>query len=262
MEDNHLLKQQASVEKQGQAYSAEEQDLIHQLIQARKEKESVLEFEDLAGYELPPRTQFSMVKKPAVSIKYGFMIFNMACIRLFEDIKHVLLLVHQSKQRLGIVPCIEEESGSVEWARLTKGKWVNKDVTSVDFIENLFKLMDWDRNCRYKVLGRVANSPRGLMLLFDMPEAIMFTRQLTEFVDKQTGEVKKRRIKYYPDNYKDCIGRLYSDYAATQQLNLFENFEGYTGKTYADAPSTPDSDTVAPSTQFVQPFIDSKGESE
>ena len=32
--------------------------------------------------ELPPRTQFSMLNKPAVSIKYGVMKFNMACIAI------------------------------------------------------------------------------------------------------------------------------------------------------------------------------------
>ena len=75
----------AEVDKR-QELSLREVELIRELAQIRKEKSEELEFEKFDGYELPPRTQFSMVKKPAVSIKYGEMTFNMACIRLFEGI--------------------------------------------------------------------------------------------------------------------------------------------------------------------------------
>ena len=66
-----------------QKLSAQEITLIRELAQIRKEQKRELEYENFDGYELPPRTQFSMLNKPALSIKYGVMKFNMACIRLF-----------------------------------------------------------------------------------------------------------------------------------------------------------------------------------
>ena len=71
-----------------QELSVREISLIRELTQIRKEHKRELEYEKFDGYELPPRTQFSMLNKPAVSIKYGVMKFNMACIRLFEGIKY------------------------------------------------------------------------------------------------------------------------------------------------------------------------------
>ena len=71
-----------------QKLSAQEITLIRELAQIRKEQKRELEYENFDGYELPPRTQFSMLNKPALSIKYGVMKFNMACIRLFEGIKY------------------------------------------------------------------------------------------------------------------------------------------------------------------------------
>ena len=94
-----------------------EQALIQELIKTKQEQKQELEFESFEGYELPPRTQFSMLKKPAVSIKYGKMTFNMACIRLFEGIQYILPLVNIAKKRLAVAMCVEEESASVEWAR-------------------------------------------------------------------------------------------------------------------------------------------------
>ena len=205
-----------------------EQALIQELIKTKQEQKQELEFESFEGYELPPRTQFSMLKKQAVSIKYGKMTFNMACIRLFEGIQYILPLVNIAKKRLAVAMCVEEESASVEWARFKKNEvWVNKDITSVDFIEKIYQAMGWRRECRYKVLGRVANSDRGLILVFDLDEAIMFTPMKEEYEDPKTGEKKKRQVKYYPDLYKTRIGKSYEDYEQARQINLFEDIMSY-----------------------------------
>ena len=205
-----------------------EQALIQELIKTKQEQKQELEFESFEGYELPPRTQFSMLKKPAVSIKYGKMTFNMACIRLFEGIQYILPLVNIAKKRLAVAMCVEEESASVEWTRFKKNEvGVNKDITSVDFIEKIYQAMGWRRECRYKVLGRVANSDRGLILVFDLDEAIMFTPMKEEYEDPKTGEKKKRQVKYYPDLYKTRIGKSYEDYEQARQINLFEDIMSY-----------------------------------
>ena len=219
-----------------QELSVREISLIRELAQIRKEHKRELEYEKFDGYELPPRTQFSMLNKPAVSIKYGVMKFNMACIRLFEGIKYVLPILHPNKKRLALIMCPEEDSASVEWARQKGENWVNKDITSLEFVENIFRLMNWNRECRYKVLGRVANSDQGLCMLFDLEEAIMFTPKPQEYTDPLTGEMKKKQMKFFPDAYKNRIGKSYNDYIADHQMNMFEDFIGYQSSTVLDEP--------------------------
>ena len=55
----------------------------------------------------------------------------------------------------------------------------------------------------------------------------MFAPKKEEFVDPVTGETKKRQVKYYPDAYKNRIGRSYTEYEQYRQLNLFEDFGNY-----------------------------------
>ena len=217
-------------EKSGEVQSAREAELIQELIKTRLETNRKLVYESFDGYEVPPRTQFSMLKKPTVTIKYGKFTCNMAAIRMYEGVQNVIPMVNGGRKRFAIVPCAEEESASVEWARKRKkdGVWVNKDVTSVDFTENVFKLMGWSRECRYKVHGHIANSDRGLILVFDLKEAIMFEPNKEDYVDPVTGETKKRQVKYYPDFYQNRIGRSYNDYAQARQMSLFESTESYT----------------------------------
>jgi len=220
----------ASLEKKQQQFiTPREAELIHEFAQLRKEQKQELEYETFDGYELPPRTQFPMLKKPSVSIKYGQLKFNMACIRLFEGLPHILTPIHPGKKRLTIIPLSEEESATVDWARQKDGAWVNRDVTTIEFTDSIFNLMNWNKECRYKALGRIANSERGLVLIFDLEEAVMFTPDMHEYVDPNTGEIRRRQIKYFPDTYKDCIGKSYNDYAASRQLSMFEDFAGYQG---------------------------------
>ena len=222
------------------SYNAQETALIKQLTQVFLEQKKELEYENLEDYEYPPRTQFSMLKKPAVNIRYGQYTFNMACIRLFEGVQHVETPFTKNRKKLAVIPCTEEKTRSIEWARYKeKDKdWVNRTLKSPEFTEKIFSLMNWDRNCRYKALGRVTNSNEGLIIVFDLEEAIMFPNKPYEYIDKETGEKKRKIITYYPDKYKDTIGKSYNDYLAEQQMTLFEHI----GKTYEDYEANKDND--------------------
>jgi len=224
--------------EKGQQISAQEFELVQQLIKSRMENGQELKYENLDGYEVPPRTQFSMLKKPAVTIKDGRMNFNMACIRLFESVQYIIPVVHEEHHRLAVIPCAEEESASIDWARLKNGEtWVNKQVTNRDLVAKIGKFMRWNTDCRYKVLGEIRMSARGLILVFDLDEAIMFESKREEYMDEETGEIKikKKDIKYYPDKYQGRIGMSYSDYMESKQMNLFEDFSNYFGQDGSNA---------------------------
>lgn len=204
-----------------------ERRLIHQLVEVRMEKNKSLEYESLDGYVVPPKTYFSMLKKPAVSIKAGKMEFNTSSIRLFEGVQYILPIFNTAKKRLAVVMCAEEEMSSVEWARKKGEIWVNKTISSPEYIGDIFKAMNWDLNCRYKAIGRIANSERGLILIFDLEDAIMFEPKAEEYMDEETGKIKKRINRYFPDAIRNNIGRAYADYAAKQQASRFESLSQY-----------------------------------
>ena len=51
-----------------------------------------------------------------------------------------------------------------------------------------------------------------------------------------TGEMKKKQMKFFPDAYKNRIGKSYNDYIADHQMNMFEDFIGYQGSAVLDEP--------------------------
>ena len=214
-------------EKKVTGISKREADLIREYTRTRLEAQEEVPYEDLNDFEIPLSVQLSMVSKPAVSIKYKQMTFNMACIRLFEGVIHVVPSLSRNKQKLAIIMRKEEGASTVQWARMKGDKYVNRTVTSLDFIESIYDMMGWDRNRRYKAVGSVANSAEGLILVFDLGDAGMYPELPDEYVDRKTGAIKKRWPTYYPDKYKGKIGKTYGEYVAAEQLSMFENLEDY-----------------------------------
>ena len=218
-------------------FTAKEQELIHQLVQERLGKKGSIEFESLDEYVVPPKMFFSMIKKPAVSIKARSLEFNMSAIRLFEGVRYILPMLSERKKRMVVAICAEEELSSVEWARLKKDKWVNRSITCPEYAQNIYKMMGWKSDCRYKVYGRLANSERGLILIFEFATAVMFDPLPEEYFDKRTGKMKKRINKFYPDEIRMKLGRSYSDYEASQRGSSFESLSGYTDTSGSDVPA-------------------------
>ena len=194
-----------------EGYTPKEQELIHQLVQERLGKKNAIEFESLDDYVVPPKMFFSMIKKPAVSIRANRMEFSMSAIRLFEGVQHVLPMLSENKKRMVVAICAEEEISSIEWARLKKDKWVNRSISCPEYVQSIYKMMNWNKECRYKIYGRLANSERGLVLVFD---------------------------KYYPDEIRMKLGRSYSDYEALQQRSSFESLSGYMDTSGGAVPAT------------------------
>lgn len=224
--------------EQQEGYSPKEQELIHQLVQERLGKKSAIEFESLDDYVVPPKMFFSMIKKPSVSIWANRMEFNMSAIRLFEGVRYILPMLSDRKKRMVVAICAEEELSSVEWARMKKDKWVNRTITCPEYAQSIYQMMGWNRNCRYKVYGHLANSERGLVLVFDLASAVMFDPLPEEYFDKRSGTMKKRINKYYPDEIRMKLGRSYSDYEALQRRSSFESLSGYIDTSGSTIPAT------------------------
>lgn len=245
-------------EPEGESYNYSDQELIRLLVKSRKAQKHELEFEDLDDYFLPPRTQFSMLKRPMVTIRRDKITFNMASVRLFEEIEQILPLLSDKKQRLTAVMCAEEESGSVQWSRRRQKDDVltNRDITSEEYAFSIYRMMGWDLTCRYKAPGHIANSSAGLCIVFDLKDAIEFQPEPVEIVDEETGEIKKKVVKKYPMSQQGKIGQSYNDYVESRQMNIFEYLDDYTNQGY----STDTNKTLSQRSEADMPQYYSPGE--
>ena len=140
-------------------------------------------------------------------------------------------------------------SGGIDWQREKwqsglGSKFIHQgEKNAVKYADEVIVLSKGVQDYFKEIYGREThfipngvNSDQGLCMLFDLEEAIMFTPKPQEYTDPLTGEMKKKQMKFFPDAYKNRIGKSYNDYIADHQMNMFEDFIGYQSSTVLDEP--------------------------
>ena len=136
----------------------------------RKAEQLELEF-SFEGYQVVRRELFAHINDPAVTIRRDSVTFNNACIRGLEDAVYILLRW-----------CIPREEGRE-----------SRQIKSRDFSDQLYKLLDWDKRNRYKILGYRIKYQGEAMFIFDLMETEVFddtTRKDPSF-EKELEELNK-----------------------------------------------------------------------
>ena len=169
---------------------------------------------NLAGYQVTKAELFAHTREPAVTVWDNKIKFNMACLRRFPGVTHIQLLIHPEQQRLIIRPCEPDAPDSLRWANGGGEKEVkNRDMICQIFAAKLFELMNWDKQFRYKMLGKPAIYNNEALYLF----------KLTDFELFVTNGSKKKR-SYLPDDWRDCFGIPFESHEDAYTIDLAEGY--------------------------------------
>ena len=169
---------------------------------------------NLAGYQVTKAELFAHTREPAVTVWDNKIKFNMACLRRFPGVTHIQLLIHPEQQRLIIRPCEPDAPDSLRWANGGGEKEVkNRDMICQIFAAKLFDLMNWDKQFRYKMLGKPAIYNNEALYLF----------KLTDFELFVTNGSKKKR-SYLPEDWRDCFGIPFESHEDAYNIDLAEGY--------------------------------------
>ena len=169
---------------------------------------------DLGGYQVTKAEYFSHQREPSVTIWEDRIKFNMSCIRRFPSITHIQLLIHAEQKRLIIRPCDPDAPDSLRWVSGGGEKEIkNRDMICRIFAAKLFDLMKWDKQYRYKILGKPAVCDREMLFLFKLTDFEVFVA---------TG--KRRRASYLPEDWRDYFGVPVEQHDETYKIDLADGY--------------------------------------
>lgn len=126
------------------------------------------------GYQVVRRELFAHQRDPAVVIRRDSIAFNTACIQGLEDTVYILVLINPDTRRMVIKKCAEDDKNALRWCVARPDKRVSRKVTSKQFSAMLYKLLDWDEDCRYKILGYRISVDSEPVYIFDLLEPEVF----------------------------------------------------------------------------------------
>lgn len=165
------------------------------------------------GYQVVRKELFAHFRDPAIVIRKDSITFNTACITGLEDVVYVHVMFNNDLKRIVVRGCDENDKDALRWCIAKPDKRKSRKMSCKPFAELVYKEMDWDSECRYKVLGYRITFEGETLYVFDLlvPE-IFHERQkrkeetvAEQPADQETKPVDTRK-GFYPDDIAGTFG--------------------------------------------------------
>lgn len=175
---------------------------------------------ELGEYEIVRPEFFAHIKEPAFTINVDKICVNAACVRLLPDAEFVQILINRHEKKLVLLPCDETEITGYRWARTKNGKRYSTQRSGEPFVLTLCRIMDWNPDYRYKILGRLVNSKGKSLIAFDLSSYECFSKRSNDGGTKGTS----RRTAFTAGDWDGKFGPKYSESRRSLQVETFNGF--------------------------------------
>lgn len=170
------------------------------------------------GYQVVRGEFFAHIHEPAFTFNDNKVYLNMACIRKLPQTEYVQILVHPEEKKLAVRPCREEEKDSFRWCTKNAKKRGPKQITCRVFYAKIFSLMGWNPQYRYKLLGKLIQSNKELLFIFDLKTPEIYP------CAAKPGGAKSAQLPNYPESWKNQFGISMEEHQKTLQVNIFDGY--------------------------------------
>ena len=178
----------------------------------RKIRKSNFSAFDFDGYQVV-RGPFlsSRPECPCLSVTNDRISFNVFCMRKFENVQYVQLLLHPTERKLAIRPCSATDMHRIRWRGDPEKPVTTKTISCPHFGSALFQIMQWNPDYLYHIRGSLAARARDEIIVFTLSNAV--PAAIMETVSEENEEAIKRRVDLCPEEWQDSFGDEFYDYA-------------------------------------------------
>lgn len=204
------------------------------------------------GYQVVRRELFAHLREPAVVIRRDSVTFNTACISGLEDAVYIQILVNQDNKKMVVRKCEENDKDALRWCIAKPDKRKSRKMSNRIFSAMMYEMMEWDLDCRYKILGHKITYEDETIYVFDLQETEIYLdikgkrakksteslsetkhtdvsgdniTQSTENGEASAEEVKrKNRIPFYPKEWKDSFGLPVEEHKKALEINILDGY--------------------------------------
>lgn len=125
----------------------------------------------LDGFQVVRREFFAHTREPALTFSHDQIYVNTASLAQFEHADYVQVLINPNTCILALRPCREGSRDSLPWCGVSDGKRKPRQTTCKLFFAMLADMMHWNRDYRYRLLGRLIRANGEALLVFDLTSA-------------------------------------------------------------------------------------------
>lgn len=183
------------------------------------------------GYQVVRKELFAHLRDPAIVIRKDSITFNTACITGLEDVVYIHVMFNNDLKRIVVRGCDENDKDALRWCIAKPDKRKSRKMSCKPFAELVYKEMDWDSECRYKVLGYRITFEGETLYVFDLlvPE-IFHERQsgkketvAEQPTDQETKPVDTRK-GFYPDDIAGTFGVPVEEHLKESEVKQIDGY--------------------------------------
>ncbi len=174
---------------------------------------------NMGDYQLVRADYFPTHERPAMTITSGKIRFNTACLKKFEDVEYVELLLNTVKNCIAIRPCNKDNPNAIHWGKLREERWVVSTLSARGLARTLFDLMNWEVEGSYRFSGQFKSRGNDKLLLFELGEPVITKTVEQIVVPEETEEtadetakaeheeiVIQEKVLVYPESWSTSFG--------------------------------------------------------
>ncbi|MCD8340849.1 MAG: integrase [Clostridiales bacterium] len=186
------------------------------------------------GYQIVRKELFAHLRDPAVVIRRDSVTFNTACINGLEDVVYVHIMINAAEKKMVVRACSETDKDALRWCVAKQDKRKSRKMVCREFAAKLYRDMEWEEDCRYKILGYRITVEGQTIYIFDLMETEVFldTKKpkkevATENQQSQSGDdhVKVTRRKgYLSDELTTSYGLPVEAHENAMSINIREGY--------------------------------------
>lgn len=179
----------------------------------------------MGGYKVVRADYFPSREQLTMTIENGKLRFSTACLKQFEDVEYVELLLNTVTNTIAIRPCDESNPNAIHWGKLREERWIVSTMGCRGLSRTLFDLMSWEDEGKYRFRGQFINQDDQKLLVFELDEPVV-TKIVEQVVvpdepDEEgasdTEEEKEEivimeTVRVYPDSWTSSFGAPISSY--------------------------------------------------
>lgn len=177
-----------------------------------------------SGFQVVRGEFFAHIYEPSLTLCNDRIYVNTACIKKLPTIDYIQLLVNEKTKKVLVRPCSEDVKDSFRWCSAT-AKRSPKQIKALVPFGMIFSMMGWNRDYRYKLVGKLIKTNEELVFVFDLTTPEIFLRK-TNAKGKETFS----RTPSYPDEWKNQFGIPYEEHKNMLQIDTFDGFTVFSVK--------------------------------
>lgn len=152
---------------------------------------------ELDGFEIARAQFFTMREKPVMTINNNRISFNTVCLKKFENVEYVELLINTVEKCIAIRPCRKDSPNAFQWGKMKEDRWRATPRSIKGFAAPLYAITGWEVTDRVRLCGQYLADDETQMLIFDLsePEIIRLVQEGIISADEiKTAEDDKSEV--------------------------------------------------------------------